>query len=83
MKFDSRLQTQIKHDEWKFTVESFKDFRKEGKEHQVLTQLLGIDETVWEPMDTMCQDAPKLLRPFLDSQDLPSALKRKYQSLWM
>ena len=55
-----RLQEQIQHDEWKCTVESFKDFREEGKEYQVLTQWLGIDEPVWEPMDIMCPDVPKL-----------------------
>ena len=73
-----RIQEQIQPDERKLTVESLKDFRKEGEEHQVLTQWLIIDE----PMDIMCQDVSKLLRAFLDSQDLPLALIRKYQSRW-
>ena len=72
------VQEEIQPEEWKFTVETFKDFWKEGKEHQVLTQWLIIDE----PMDIMCQDVSKLLRAFLDSQDLPLALIRKYQSRW-
>jgi hypothetical protein len=62
-----RLQEQTRHNEWKFTVESFKDFREEGKEYQVLIRWLGIDEPVWEPMDIMCQDIPQLLRAPLDS----------------
>jgi len=32
------LQEQIQYDEWKFTVESFKEFRKEGGKYQVLTR---------------------------------------------
>jgi len=32
------LQERIQHDVWKFDVETFKDFRKQGKENQVLTQ---------------------------------------------
>ena len=78
-----RIQEQIQHDERKLTVESLKDFRKEGEEHQVLTQWLGIDEPVWETMDIIFQDVPKLLRAFLDSQNLPPALRRRYQSLWV
>jgi hypothetical protein len=78
-----RLQGHIQHEEWKLSVECFKEFRKEGKEYQVLTQCFGIDDPVWEPMDIMCQDVPKLLRAFLDSQDLPPALRRRYQSLWV
>ena len=49
-----RLQEQISHEKWKFTVNAFKDFRKEGKEYQVLTRWLGIVEPVWEAMDIMC-----------------------------
>jgi hypothetical protein len=71
-----RLQEQIQHDEWNFTVESFKDFRKEGKQYQVLTQWLGIDEPVREPMDIYhvprCSQAftslPGLSRPAYRSQ---------------
>jgi len=48
-----------------------------------LTQWLGIDEPVWETMDIIFQDVPKLLRAFLDSQNLPPALRRRYQSLWV
>ena len=63
-----RLQEQIQHDEWMFIVESFKDFREQRKEYQFLTQWHRIDKPVWEPMDIMFQDFPKLPRAFLDSK---------------
>jgi hypothetical protein len=78
-----RFQEQIQQEEWKFTVEPFKDFRKQGKQCQVLNQWLDIDEPVRERMDIMWQDVPKLLRAFLDSEDLHPVLRRTYQSLWV